>query len=429
MNQQKKVAVVGAGISGLTCAYELEKAGYDVTVYEKNHYVGGRMSTRIRDGFYLDLGADHLANVYEHMREYCAEFGVKWEKMRFLEYNVLKRGKLVPMNDVIGMLGKARLAFEFFKTKDSMDFFNLNTGAQYDVDNAYEYCQKKLGQEAADYLCDPFTSTYQFHRSHDISKSAFVGFMESVKKERPKWYLHRTEGGMSAVPDAFAARLKDVRLDSPIMSIEEKDGLVEIVDKNENIEKYDAVVVATTGGVTNKILKTKIDAVQKVLENARYAKSITIAYQVDADKLPDGSAINWVPYVESQKITGYVNEKFKGEQLIQNGKTLLCTWLHHDYAAEMLLKSDVEVFDEVRSELARVCPWVSEDDLDSFDLERWEEAMPVFYHGWISEVAEFMPKNGEHNIFLCGDYLNSPWTEGALRCGQRIAQQVQEKLG
>ena len=56
----KKIAVIGAGISGMTCAYTLKKAGHDVVVYEKEAYVGGRMSTRIKDDLPFDIGADHL---------------------------------------------------------------------------------------------------------------------------------------------------------------------------------------------------------------------------------------------------------------------------------------------------------------------------------------------------------------------------------
>lgn len=40
----KKIAIVGSGISGLTCAYLLDKQ-YEVTVFEKNHYVGGHTAT------------------------------------------------------------------------------------------------------------------------------------------------------------------------------------------------------------------------------------------------------------------------------------------------------------------------------------------------------------------------------------------------
>jgi protoporphyrinogen oxidase len=78
-----------------------------------------------------------------------------------------------------------------------------------------------------------------------------------------------------------------------------------------------------------------------------------------------------------------------------------------------------------------VCPWFeSVDQIENFDLERWPEAMPKFYHGHLKAAKEFMEGEGQgaQNVFLCGDYLNSPWTEGALRCGQRVAEQVKKKL-
>lgn len=39
----KKVAVVGAGISGVTAAFDLDRKGYEVTVYEKSDKIGGRL--------------------------------------------------------------------------------------------------------------------------------------------------------------------------------------------------------------------------------------------------------------------------------------------------------------------------------------------------------------------------------------------------
>ena len=50
---QKKVAVLGAGLAGLTVAYELERAGYDVTVIEASHRLGGRNMT-VRHGDIID---------------------------------------------------------------------------------------------------------------------------------------------------------------------------------------------------------------------------------------------------------------------------------------------------------------------------------------------------------------------------------------
>ena len=52
---KKRIAIIGAGISGLTLAQNL-KDHADVVVYEKARGVGGRMSTRYADPFYFDHG-------------------------------------------------------------------------------------------------------------------------------------------------------------------------------------------------------------------------------------------------------------------------------------------------------------------------------------------------------------------------------------
>ena len=39
----KRIAIVGAGPSGLTCAYYSAISGHDVTVFERQHYAGGMM--------------------------------------------------------------------------------------------------------------------------------------------------------------------------------------------------------------------------------------------------------------------------------------------------------------------------------------------------------------------------------------------------
>lgn len=54
--KSKKVSVIGAGYSGLVSACYLAKAGYDVTVYEKNATIGGRSRQFEQDGFVFDMG-------------------------------------------------------------------------------------------------------------------------------------------------------------------------------------------------------------------------------------------------------------------------------------------------------------------------------------------------------------------------------------
>ena len=55
-NNEKKIAIVGAGIAGLECAKILIKNGFNVTVFDKESEIGGRMRTSEIDGFLLDHG-------------------------------------------------------------------------------------------------------------------------------------------------------------------------------------------------------------------------------------------------------------------------------------------------------------------------------------------------------------------------------------
>ena len=50
------VAVVGAGIAGLTAAYRLKRKGYRVVVYEASERAGGVIRTERREGYLAELG-------------------------------------------------------------------------------------------------------------------------------------------------------------------------------------------------------------------------------------------------------------------------------------------------------------------------------------------------------------------------------------
>lgn len=425
---KKRIAVIGAGIAGLTCAYNLQEKGFEVTVFEKEPTVGGRMSSRTKDGFVFDLGADHLCDLYDHMKAYDAKFGIKWEKMRFLKYGVMKHGVLTPFSKVVSKLTQMRLAFLYFRArKGSNDFFNMSTVADKDFDNAYDYMTRWAGKDAADYLADPYATTYQFHRAKEASVAAMFSAMRSIDKEPERWYLQRTEGGMQALPDAFASRLT-VRTATPVTAMSAEENGVRITTGTGE-ETFDAAVLAAEAPHALKLYKNPTEAQRTMLAASEYAASISVAFRVDRAKLPEHAVI-WVPFVESQKISGIVNEAMKGEELVHDGKTLLCTWLHEGFAESLMNLSDEEIFTRVKEEFVRVCPWVSDaSEVMNHDLQRWPLAMPKFAHGHLTRVAEFLAKHqGEQRVYLCGDYLNSPWTEGALRCGERVAEQVAKEM-
>jgi phytoene desaturase len=57
MKKDKTAVIIGAGIAGITTAIYLAREGFDVTVYEKNSFPGGRCGQILRDGHRFDLGA------------------------------------------------------------------------------------------------------------------------------------------------------------------------------------------------------------------------------------------------------------------------------------------------------------------------------------------------------------------------------------
>jgi predicted NAD/FAD-dependent oxidoreductase len=69
----KRVAVVGGGIAGLTCALRLAQRKYKVTLYEKSPMLGGNLSSKQANGFYYDvyphLFCDWYANFWQIVQE------------------------------------------------------------------------------------------------------------------------------------------------------------------------------------------------------------------------------------------------------------------------------------------------------------------------------------------------------------------------
>lgn len=97
----KSVVILGAGVAGLTAAYELNRIGYDVTVLEAQGRVGGRSFTvrpgdkivehpegggavteqtcKFDDGLYLNAGPGRIPYHHTHVLDYCRLLGVPLE--------------------------------------------------------------------------------------------------------------------------------------------------------------------------------------------------------------------------------------------------------------------------------------------------------------------------------------------------------------
>src|SRR5690554_3741029 len=63
--KERRIAVIGGGLAGLTAAYALEQRGADIVVYEAEDRLGGRATTDMLDGLSVDPGAQLFGSMYD----------------------------------------------------------------------------------------------------------------------------------------------------------------------------------------------------------------------------------------------------------------------------------------------------------------------------------------------------------------------------
>ncbi|WP_240610645.1 phytoene desaturase family protein [Rubritalea profundi] len=75
-----RVAVIGAGLGGLSAAISLKSAGYDVEIFEKNERIGGKLNLLVKDGFTFDLGPS-IFTLPQFFKDLFQRAGKTWMTM------------------------------------------------------------------------------------------------------------------------------------------------------------------------------------------------------------------------------------------------------------------------------------------------------------------------------------------------------------
>ncbi|MEO0785293.1 MAG: FAD-dependent oxidoreductase [Pseudomonadota bacterium] len=90
------IAIIGAGLAGLTCGAELSQAGHQVSLFDKGRGPGGRMSTRRADTSIGQVRFDHGA---QYITAETSEFGAQLETWAEAGHIAQWQGQFVDMSD------------------------------------------------------------------------------------------------------------------------------------------------------------------------------------------------------------------------------------------------------------------------------------------------------------------------------------------
>jgi len=188
--KNKKVIVLGAGISGLASAYWLKKDGFDVHILEAKSEPGGVMETIQKDGYTIDFGPNSGLETTPLISQLANEVGMK-EQMIYANDEGNKR--YILRNDKLHALPTSPPAFiktKLFSTKAKFrvmgePFIGKSDEGYYQ--SIAQFVERRLGKEFLDYAIDPFVS------------GVFAGdpIKLSVKSAFPKLYrLEELYGGL-----------------------------------------------------------------------------------------------------------------------------------------------------------------------------------------------------------------------------------------
>ena len=431
-----KIAVVGAGISGLTCAYRLQQQGHSVKVFESESEVGGRMGTTHVGGFPVDTGVNLLLANYERMHALCDELGIAEQLFDFQSGagGILRDHELnsfTPSNVFeilryrgVSLVSRMRLIRYFvraYRFTSSLDFFDLSVGEDLDADrDAFSATSEQLDEEIATYIVDPFVRTFHFHGARQMSMKYFdalVALFVGKGNFKPQGF----RDFMQTLPRTLAERL-DVETGAAVSLIRPSTGNDDAPVEVDG-EAFDVAVLAIPAPLALGVLAPPSPDQREVLSRTTYAPTLSVAFRCPVGVAEDFEGI-WIPYHESSLISECSNETCKGSSTPT--ECVINFGLHTEAAAAWLGRPDEEIFETLSREWARLFPRY-EGALEGLHVQRWPLAMPIYGPGHVERVRQFWKRGqGDGRVYLCGDYLNHPWVEGSIRCGEKIAVWIRE---
>jgi protoporphyrinogen/coproporphyrinogen III oxidase len=402
----KRVAIIGGGLAGLTCAFALKRRGIESTVFELRSTLGGRDAAALfllspelfRNTFELirEIGlADELVSIPPHAGQVF--------KGRVYHHRVASATGLLSFKG-LRLTDKAllpRMAYLLTRYSSHLDFHRPALGLQFDNETVASFVKRELSQNILNYVAGPLISTLFFYGSEETSNWLYLVLAKHMYNTR----MSALKGGMGRI----AARISDgleVRRSEAIEGVSADDAGYDV-----NGGRFSELVVAVPGDAVLAIrgMAALIEqADREFFKDCRYQRvtSVTAA----TEKPVDGKCYA----VSIPRVEGFAAATVSFHDYIDpstsNGRGLLT-----------IAGGGGQVTpDRLLDELRRLYPV----DPQSVSAAEWSPGMPKFPPGRYDQIQKFQERTRRRGLFFCGDYLMGPFIEAAVTTGLRAAEAI-----
>ena len=391
-SNSKSIAILGAGISGLSAAYYLKKNGFKVKVFEREDYYGGLARSFIWNGFTCDFAAhrfftndeDILHSVFKlnpmlrHIRRSKLYLKRKWVNDPI---NPMELFPLLPIKE------KLSLIYELSRRSVSAE----------DTKNFEDFILTRFGKTLHDNFFRPSTEKLFRIPANEISvlwakrKARLVNpfkKMDGKSRKYFSYFYYPLEGGYGSICDAYFEGVTD----DVIMSAE----VTDIICEDDQVA---AIEYQQNGQTKTYTCNSVISTLPLTITGSMLGIDVPLSFQkVDAVYLllnkPEAGPYHWVYFIDSDiSINRMVEFKQMSRYNAPPDTTVLC--------AEVTSEEE-NVSAKVISDLVRSGYLEEKDVLDSLVI-REEYAYPVYEVGYETIVAETLARiQRNKGVFILG---------------------------